>query len=68
VTYQFLSRHFFMKHEHPYAEHLPSSCAKRASPSLDADTEASLARAGDTAHELERDTAWDNWKSVRDVA
>ena len=57
-----------MKHEHSYGEHLPSTCAKRALSSLDSDTESSLAPAGDTPQELERDTAWDNWKSVRDVA
>jgi len=57
-----------MKNERPYAEHLPSTSANRAPSPLDSEAESSFPAVGDKHQELGRDTDWDNWKSVRDVA
>jgi hypothetical protein len=57
-----------MKHEHRYAEH--PSCARedRTLSTPDSVAETSSAEVKDMHQERQYDTAWNNWKSVRDVA
>lgn len=56
-----------MKHEYRFTEPHSFQCADNAT-SRDSDADSSSAEARDTHREHVDDTAWDNWKSVRDVA
>jgi hypothetical protein len=53
-----------MKHERPYAEDLS---ADNVSSSEDCGADSASTKVGDIHQDSALDTAWDNWKSVRDV-
>ncbi|MEJ8815845.1 hypothetical protein WKW77_32615 [Variovorax ureilyticus] len=56
-----------MNHEHRHAEHRPYACADSAASSPDAEAHLSSDEAGGMHQAPRHDTAWDDWKSVRDV-
>lgn len=56
-----------MKHEYRLAEHRDTALADTASTKRGSDADTSFGDLGDPHRDPGRETAWDNWKSVRDV-
>ena len=56
-----------MKREHRYAETPPRACADSTASAPASEADDPSAEVGSIHQEPQLDTAWDHWKSVRDV-